>query len=419
MTREELRVPFHQDSYSARTTRGIKDFEKRFNLQFKWNTPTGKYTLKRRLCKEKLEAFDAIVQALEETYPDQYDIQFSLSAKYEYHENMYKLEEWRDGTFGSRYIHLNNNYEFRLFEKVVIESVNIIIHFPELTISNSRRESIDIKDLFIKTKVTGWQSKKEKLTFNPPMGSRTTVTIGEYESTYRHSHLNGFDFKTSDGNSICNFSNFCTGTSGNEGTDINMIQMMLNAEFDVDFLKAYLFHLKTFAEWESKEGVPYQHISDVINKNYSLPRITIDVCRSYYEYFLPYIKQEPDLGLEWEFKEGRYCIKDNYLLESLLIRMKESSSNNGIQQLELYFKDDKGEYFREQQVTTTELTTPRGWLPFRGNKIWFKIEGELKIAINRTQFIHPKIKYYVKSRLESEINEVKFRESRTKGELVS
>lgn len=129
-----------------------------------------------------------------------------------------------------------------------------IIRFPKLTVSNSNRESLAIKDLFIMitTTVDG-----RLLRF---LGTRTTVSQKEVLSKYVHSHLPRSDYNDIQMNLNHN-KYFCTGSG-----EINQIIVQYNNNLgDKTFFTILMMYLTNFASHESIEGGPYINISDIIN----------------------------------------------------------------------------------------------------------------------------------------------------------
>jgi hypothetical protein len=127
-------------------------------------------------------------------------------------------------------------------------TLTIVIHYPELKITNKLNKSIDITDMYVKFHINqqGDINKKGLL------GKRGSFTELQLEKNYSHSHLPA---------SFSNdFLTFCLGS----GTDITMSMMMLyeqilnkNKEEIPNVFNLFLLNLKAYLEYESLEGGPY------------------------------------------------------------------------------------------------------------------------------------------------------------------
>jgi len=120
----------------------------------------------------------------------------------------------------------------------------IIIKFPEVTISNSKKMSHVIKDLYVKFSV-----KKDGKFGGDIKGVRTIISEEEFHTRYMHSHLPAFSPES------IRFDNFCTG----EGP-INQVISLLRSKFDETNFTLFCLHLKNYVAWESLEGNPYMHM---------------------------------------------------------------------------------------------------------------------------------------------------------------
>lgn len=126
----------------------------------------------------------------------------------------------------------------------------IIIKFPKIEITNGKNKHT-IEDLYVRCFV------RSNGTLVPELyGIRAKLTIPELKSGYSHSHLppsNPF---------YPMFELFCTGIG-----PINKVMMVLSTKFtDVNF-KMFLFQLKVFVSWESKEGRPHMYLEDIGKAN--------------------------------------------------------------------------------------------------------------------------------------------------------
>ena len=122
----------------------------------------------------------------------------------------------------------------------------ITIHFPEILISNSKKQKHIIKDLFVKIKVVGGQIKEFS-------GTRTTLNAVEIHHNYNHSHMSQSGFGI--------WGAFCTGSS--------FVRELLSAPLTEDNLWALFFNLEAFVSHESIEGRPYRYINSLTGDDLS------------------------------------------------------------------------------------------------------------------------------------------------------
>lgn len=171
------------------------------------------------------EANNQIIQPTTETIID-YFINWGYSRDYIYAENTANLKRMLD----------NSRIGY-----------TVLIHFPELVITNSKKLSHNIKDLYVKFDV-GIDGKMN----SGLSGIRTSLTRDECASHYMHSHLPTFDLMN------MRFMHFCTG----EG-EINQVIYLLGSNFDEVNFTLFCLHLKNYVIWESLEGNPYRRMVDI------------------------------------------------------------------------------------------------------------------------------------------------------------
>lgn len=300
-----------------------------------------------------------IIKVLEESYPGLWDIQFSWDI---------------DRINGILGLKTNQMY--------------IIIKFPEVTISNSRKLQTLIKDLYVRIPV---ELKSDSIYFNTIDGTRSTLTNAEKEGNYLHSHL---PLSTSP----CEFSTFCTGSG-----EINNITALLNADFDVDLFKLYLFNLETFTSWESLEGTPYRYISELLESSDLILPITSRL-RDYHSDIIKYLKENTSeiSNIQWKINKGKYEITETPKLEKLLSSFY-IASRNSIHQIKC-LKNNKGEYIKQRELVNKSLISETLYLVFRGDKDYFEIIDDFEPLNDPELYINPSIKNYFKKQLEYAAN---------------
>lgn len=124
----------------------------------------------------------------------------------------------------------------------------LLIHFPEVTVTNEYDQHIDIQDLFVKVPLMWDGTMDGNFSLN-----RATYSKIQYDSDYMHSHVPGINKR--------NFTTFlspCLGTGPIRGTSSS-----LNNEYDEDLWNLFCLELDKYVKTESIEGVPYRRLSQV------------------------------------------------------------------------------------------------------------------------------------------------------------
>lgn len=122
----------------------------------------------------------------------------------------------------------------------------ILVHYPEINITNSRNSKHMIRDLFVK-----FNFISNLMYMNAPSGRRLTKTIDELNYNYNHSHL-------STGNAA-SWQTFCFGDT----SITKAIENLRSTEITEDLLTGFLLHFESYLQWESLEGGPYCHIAEI------------------------------------------------------------------------------------------------------------------------------------------------------------
>lgn len=130
----------------------------------------------------------------------------------------------------------------------------IIVLFPEIHMTNSRRHRHTIKDLYVKIHVdinvndTNIGDRVSTISF---YGRRGKVSEEEYHSAYGHSHFGG------DG--LQRWSDFCLGS----GSDFSMIVQSMVFSLTPEDWSLLFLSLENYVSWESLEGGPYKNMSNI------------------------------------------------------------------------------------------------------------------------------------------------------------
>ena len=138
----------------------------------------------------------------------------------------------------------------------------ILVHFPEVRVTNENDKYIDITDLFVRFYVSS-----SGLLYSSFQMTRSSCTTTQYNSRYFHSHLHGIpeDFESP-----------CLGTGPIRNTICN-----LQKEFDADIWNLFCLELSKYVETESIAGTPYNYLERV-NGYRTQISISNDFCDTYF-----------------------------------------------------------------------------------------------------------------------------------------
>jgi hypothetical protein len=136
--------------------------------------------------------------------------------------------------------------EERVYTKEIDGYTFLYIHFPEIIITNSKDQKHLIRDLYIEYNIRVRKENFDNSGYKLSLGfsgKRTSLSLKEHESSYRHSHL-------TTGNN--HFGGFCLGSS-----DYSLLLQSLQIEPTEDNWMLILLGLENYLSWESLEGGPY------------------------------------------------------------------------------------------------------------------------------------------------------------------
>lgn len=132
----------------------------------------------------------------------------------------------------------------------------ILVHFPEVRVTNEYNKYIDIKHLFAKVKLDAKGKMIGRFSLN-----RSEYTPEQFNMNYMHSHISHIPVE--------DFRKFlipCTGSG-----PINVTITNLNMECDFDLWKLFCLELSKFVETESIAGAPYYRLETIRAGNYGIP----------------------------------------------------------------------------------------------------------------------------------------------------
>lgn len=197
--------------------------------------------------------------------------------------------------------------------------------------------------------------------------------------------------------------------------DYTLSQSLLNGSelpIDYDLFQLMLFQIDTYIKWESLEGGPYNRMSNVVDKDADyLSKVDLYTTESLYSSIVRKVMESQfTLDFDWKFANGKYQIVPNEKFETVMRHAVMLISGNSD-----YFgyKDETGEFYTPSKIPPQAIKVYPFWIPFRNKKIYLKIDGEVKTrpSFNEEKYLNPKIKEYVKSRLEYQANYASVRKS--------
>jgi len=288
-------------------------------------------------------------------------------------------------------------------------SLFVVIHYPEIKISNSEGRTHDIKDLFVRFEIVesvlAPEGNAPLWTIGKIKGARSTLSYEEWFVGYLHSHLpqknnnTYFDAFT--------LKNFCLGSD----TEIVTQQESLYLEYTSESFELFLLTLDSFVAWESLEGVPHKKIEKILIGN----RIT-DTRSNSGSYFTNYLEVERnifDLDIDFVFSENRYKIKQNSKFERFLHKIIVDHLSIAYSYLLVTKRPNDEKYYMYSMpriIPPKELREKfkkdgeSPYFYFRDKRIDFKVESFTGDLPDINDFkVHPKFIDYVATKLEQEL----------------
>jgi hypothetical protein len=235
----------------------------------------------------------------------------------------------------------------------------IVIRFPEVTIKNSKKQSIKIKDLFVLI-----PARPNGTLHGLLNGVTTTLTPEQYQCGYMHSHLRPFDTKSGP-----HITQFCLGRG-----EITMPLAVLSNKFDELNFQFLCHHLKNYVAWESIEGTPYNYMAGVIAKVVPARAAlsTQDITRylrKCQEFLHDTISIEDLIAaIKYEVTEKGIRILPTERLEKLLSTALPNAAK--------CLKDNTGEYYVYGTQRAIPRIPDRSIIYFKGNPVKVKIDGQ-------------------------------------------
>lgn len=346
---------------------------------------------------ESIGVLTSIVSSLDDIYPDRWDI---------YMEKAHQVKK-REATDDFNPIG-DRIYEDVMYPKVVF-NFYILIHFDRIIIRNSMNLSHLIRDMYVQLtfRKGGGSGLLALFTMR---GTRFSCTRREIISQYRHSHLSSKSLGHFDKKGIVyalEYSQFCRGVG-----ELTALMRNLSERHNEGQFKLFLFQIQTYLEWESLEGHPYKRIKDTIGK-LEINNLPVDhILTFYHKLKEKYTAAKSKYVLNLEIEHNYILVKDDEQLENFLKYL--GSVADDYTTYNVVIKDEFGNYYEyrslpgtlPEELLASKENLDRSNFIFRGKTISFKIieeEEHPEITKDPEFFIHPKIKEYVKRRIERNI----------------
>lgn len=307
---------------------------------FKW--------LKKQFLKDRLEisggkmtentfnAFSLFIKNVIEIYPDEWDICFTIKS-----------------------VKKQNSIKF------YINITGVVVYFPEVVLKNRLEKSHIIKDLFVKICLRT-SVMSDTLFIEEIKGKRLTLSYEEICSQYMHSHLPAIIDEN-----VFSYKSFCLGKSV-LATDI----LDLSNFFNDEHITKILLGVITLVSYESLEGGPHKHISDI--------KATLEGKQYYNDIsaqddFWCFIKKQAELSgkhydLDVKFLNNNYVVENNKKLTDFILDFAKLYPFKDeilcYQANEKYYKLEPKPYFK----TFKNLENHNCPFIFQGKTFNFKIE---------------------------------------------
>jgi len=333
-----------------------------------------------------------------------------------YHSSLSNIIEVFDEVFGREYWDMQvepRAYHNLGGNSVYNKELNVVVRFPELTVTNENERSILLENFFLRLVFNGrrtYNLETSDYTYFFDMranleGKLNTPSAQQLYKDYHHSHIHSSADRI-------NFQSFCTGR--NFFSD-------LYRGYNNDPCKENLFMLAKYminmASTESLAGVPYIKMDTVLFTDHSR---TLD--ESVFHNLNQYVKYLKIKPVDWTFKNGFLSIVDNEKFERNLyelvmnsideLNMEETNTTWLINNIKCR-KDNLGNYYSIRQdfdndyiQTYIRDQNTNNTFYFKGSK--FPISLSKETFINEDNFyLNQKIKKHAKQYIERQINEKK------------
>lgn len=173
----------------------------------------------------------------------------------EYYNNHFKkafeVYEIFKEFFGEEFVDLQGLQPVEAYSSISainsISSLDILVYFPTVRVTNEHDRSVDITKLFVKVTIKPNGKLLYKFTMN-----RSEYTYNQFVSNYMHSHICDIPYTKTE------FQVPCTGSG-----PINNTMGSLLGSFDRHLWNLFCLELSNYVKVESLEGVPYHRLEEI------------------------------------------------------------------------------------------------------------------------------------------------------------
>lgn len=295
------------------------------------------------------------------------------------------------------------------------------IIFPDITITNTRNESHNIKNLVVTFKLKKSDSYLAATMCPSELeGTRAFMTFKEWFVGYNHSHLPSY--KPGGFDKVLLTSAFCTGSD----TEIVNTMTELNIDgYTEEQFELFLYCLNTVTEYESIEGVPFISMNKVgpINENTHQPTMNPNKTRlgNGYTHIQSAMNFE-NANLKYHYNDNRFKVKLNNEFDEFVKNAISQAGNTDYIKDFIIRKINNVHYGftipvinSDDVIGVNDVTTQNPINAFKknGELAYTMIQGK-KINFNITEYsgelpeikdykTHPKFLEYVAEQLEQQL----------------
>ena len=275
--------------------------------------------------------------------------------------------------------------------------ITIYILFPDITITNSRRNSRNIKDLFIRITLNPLLSSSKQVTSSYFHGWRATKYVSDIYNNYGHSHLypHSIEYATSDP-----FGHFCLGNS-----EIASTSAILMHSYNQDTFSLILQQISSYVKWESLEGGPYRKIAEINGSSRRSPRAYSNTeINNIYKKFLEKFDSNIPYTILNTGAIDLYTISDNDEFKNMLKQVCDTrdlvyEESNGNQ-----YEITAGSGYSASHYNTSQNTRER--FKFKGESVRFKCIEDLGTSSTPPDKVNRYLSEAIKSKLEQALNNI-------------
>lgn len=164
-------------------------------------------------------------------------------------EKVLKVKEIFEDFFGEERIDLKDLVSEPPYnENLITTRPCILVHFPEVRVTNENNRCIDLKDLFAEVTI-GYDGTL----FGTFKLNKATYDIAQWKSCYIHSHVNSLYY-----NRVAEFKDPCLGNGPIKSTILR-----LHSAYNEDDWKLFCLELQKYVQTESLAGGPYIKLENV------------------------------------------------------------------------------------------------------------------------------------------------------------